>query len=185
MNDKSVPSNSNHLDIRINISKLLQSKFSSQSPIMCRSNQMFGDDEKNHRRVKPLIIYDDITQFQMSQHCNADRLKTTSSASSSSCQKRMTLKLTQSTESDNLIDNSTSFYSIISQYYDYYNSNQREKSENQQILEKKSVKKIERLQTEYDEQVQSQNVKSKSSAKYEKRGKQKNISNLSFKQKIM
>ncbi|CAD8153027.1 unnamed protein product [Paramecium octaurelia] len=156
MNDNSVSSNSNNLNFRINITKLLQSKFFSQSPIAYRRNYMFGDDEKNHRKLKPLIVYDDITDRQQSM---------TSSSSSSSYLKKINSKLTQSTEADNQIENTTSFYTIISKYYDYYNNQptQREKPE----IPQNPVKKIERLYTEQNEQISNQQIKRKSTRKQE------------------
>ncbi|CAK75869.1 unnamed protein product (macronuclear) [Paramecium tetraurelia] len=119
---------------------------------------MFGDDEKNHRKLKPLIVYDDITDRQQSM---------TSSSSSSSYLKKVNQKLTQSTEADNQIDNTntTSFYTIISKYYDYYNNQptQREKPQ----IPQNPVKKIERLYTEQNEQINNQQVRRKSTRKLE------------------
>ncbi|CAD8063762.1 unnamed protein product [Paramecium sonneborni] len=132
-------SNSNNFKLRIFLKSQSKGESSSLYTILKSQKFVFGDDEKNHKTSKPLILYDD----------TSERQKSTTTSSCSSNLKKLTKRITQLTDSEINVQTPYNFYQIIDNYYDQYINIHFQKKEC--FSQEKTTKKIERLYTEQSE----------------------------------
>ncbi|CAD8150998.1 unnamed protein product [Paramecium octaurelia] len=132
-------SNSNNFKLRIFLKSQSKGESSSLYPILDSQKQVFGEDEKNHKKPEPLIIYEDIS----------DRQKSTTASSSSSHLKKITKRITQSIDQEVSPDNQFTFYQIIDNYYQQQINLPIKKD--RYGSQEKTTKKIQRLYTEQSE----------------------------------
>ncbi|CAD8165926.1 unnamed protein product [Paramecium pentaurelia] len=132
-------SNSNNFKLRIFLKSQSKGESSSIYPILDSQKLVFGDDEKNHKKLKPLILYEDIS----------DRQKSTTASSSSSQLKKITKRITQSIDKEINPENPFKFYQIIDNYYQQYINLPFKKD--RFGSQEKNINKIQRLYTEQSE----------------------------------
>ncbi|CAK65921.1 unnamed protein product (macronuclear) [Paramecium tetraurelia] len=164
-------SNSNNFKLRIFLKSQSKGESSSLYSILNSQKFVFGDDEKNHRTPRPLILYED----------TSDRYKSTTSSSSSSHLRKLTQRIKQSTDSEINAENPISFYQILDNYNDQYLNLQLNKD--RYYSQEKTTKKIKRL---YTEQTEIETIKQKPFKQQQIYSQhQKTKKGLSVKQKLI
>ncbi|CAD8050637.1 unnamed protein product [Paramecium primaurelia] len=161
-------SNSNNFKLKIFLKSQSKGESSSQYTILNSQKFVFDDDEKNHRTPKPVILYDD----------TSDRHKSTTNSSTSTHLRKLTKRMTQSTDSEINAENPNSFYQILDSYNDQYLNLPFNKDRNHS--QEKTTKKIQRL---YTEQTETKTIKQKPLKQYQTYSKHQNT--ISVKQKLI